>query len=83
MSEIDCDAAAEAAGYDYAMDCLKEEMEELRKDAKRYRFIRAIAAGDPVEFGLIDDAAYVAHYGHPQQFDFNIDQLISAHPEAK
>lgn len=39
MSEIDCDAAAEAAAYEYEMDCLKEEMEELRKDAARYRWI--------------------------------------------
>lgn len=41
MSEIDCDAAAEATGYEYAMDCLKEEMEVLRKNARRYEFVRA------------------------------------------
>lgn len=47
MNEIDCDAAAEAAGQEYAMDCLKEEIHRLRaenealaKDAARWKFVK-------------------------------------------
>lgn len=51
------------------------------KDAERYQYIRWIAAGDPVEFGIIEDAAFSAHYGDAAQFDLNIDGLIAARPE--
>lgn len=63
MSEIDCDAAAEAACYEYAMDCMKEEMEELRKDAERYRWIRGKAVKENTEFSI-------------ERFDSEIDQAI-------
>lgn len=54
---------------------------ETQKDAERYQYIRWIAAGDPVEFGIIEDAAFPAHYGDAAQFDLNIDALIAARPE--
>lgn len=63
MSEIDCDAATEAAGYEYAMDCMKEEMDELRKDADRYRWIRAKAVKENTEFSI-------------ERFDSEVDQAI-------
>lgn len=47
------------------------------QDAARYRCIRDIAAGDPYEFGEVDNAAFTAIHGNPEQFDMNIDLLLA------
>ncbi|WP_288432731.1 hypothetical protein [uncultured Stenotrophomonas sp.] len=54
---------------------------ETLRDAARYRYIRSIAAGEPHEFGWIEEAAFVASNGDPEQFDFNIDEQMAARPE--
>lgn len=54
---------------------------EMARDAQRYRYIRSIAAGEPHEFGWIEEAAFVASNGDPNQFDFNIDEQMAARPE--
>lgn len=56
---------------------------EMARDAQRYRYIRSIAAGEPHEFGWIEEAAFVASNGDPNQFDLNIDEQMSARPEVK
>lgn len=56
---------------------------EAIRDAARYRYIRGVAAGEPTDFGKIEDAAFAAHYGDPAQFDLNIDGQIAARPEVK
>lgn len=63
MSEIDCDAIAEAEGYEWEIDCLKEEIDVLRNDADRYRWIRAKAVKENTEFSI-------------ERFDSEIDQAI-------
>lgn len=56
---------------------------EAIRDAARYRYIRGVAAGEPTDFGQIEDAAFAAHYGDPAQFDFNIDEQMAGFPEVK
>lgn len=62
MNDIDCDAAAEASGYEYAMDCAIErkdaEIAELRaelgaksKDAARYRWLKENCQAVADEYG--------------------------------
>lgn len=53
------------------------EVEALRKDAERYRYIRTLAAGRPEAFGPVEDAAFAASYGDPGKFDFNIDAAMN------
>lgn len=56
---------------------------ETVRDAARYRYIRSIAAGEPHAFGWIEEAAFVASNGNPDQFDFNIDEQMTMRPEVK
>ncbi|HHA2690821.1 TPA: hypothetical protein ACOEPG_002800 [Stenotrophomonas maltophilia] len=55
-----------------------ERLEKAARDAERYRYIRSVAAGEPRDFGRIEDAAFAAHYGDPAQFDFNVDEQMAA-----
>ncbi|QHJ81783.1 MAG: hypothetical protein [Caudoviricetes sp.] len=77
MSEIDCDAAAEAAGYEYAMDCLKEEMEELCKDALRYRWLRDTAGDEWSLLRWITGDAQILVDG--PNMDDDIDSAMQEH----
>ena len=55
-----------------------KEIERLREDAERYRWIRDRASMGPTDFEVVEDAAWPAKYGQPQNFDMNIDEAMKA-----
>lgn len=56
---------------------------EDARDAARYRWIRSKACGFPEDFAAVEDASFSAHFGAPDNFDFNIDEMMAVHPEVK
>lgn len=86
MSDIDCDAAAEAAGYEYVIDCkdeeiarLRAEADSLRKDAERYRWLQKQT---PYRFGKIQAACVIdavdTLYFMSEEFDKQVDAAMGA-----
>ncbi len=81
MSDIDCDAAAEAASYEYVMDCkdeeiarLRAEADALRKDAERYRWLRDQHASEGRSFHVREPNSEVVS----RNLDFAIDAAMGA-----
>lgn len=62
MNDVDCDAAAEAAYRDFAdehlaekIDSLSAEIESLRKDAGRYRWLTSVLRHDYHRWAAVVD----------------------------
>ncbi|MBU0901919.1 MAG: hypothetical protein KKH62_08160 [Gammaproteobacteria bacterium] len=56
---------------------LLAERAELKRDAQRYRFIRARAEGDQSTWQVVEDAAFVSWHGDGHNFDLNIEAAMT------
>ena len=56
---------------------LLTERAELKRDAERYRFIRARAEGDQSTWQVVEDAAFVSWHGDGHNFDLNIEAAMT------
>ena len=57
-------------------------LREAERDAKRYRWIREVAAGEYEDFDVVAGAAFDAAYGRASNFDLSIDKAMQAAREA-
>ncbi|MBB5875845.1 hypothetical protein [Xanthomonas sp. 3498] len=52
--------------------------EDVQRYADRYRFIEMLAAGEPEDFAVVEDAAFATHRGCEHNFGLNIDAAMLA-----